>query len=198
MKCISWVAATRQWHNATFLWTLYTLGLRLEEGLNLQIGDIDAQRMTVHIHRGKGAKDRYVPLPQSTLNVLRSYWRQHRNSRLLFPANGRNRKSATTAKTPMGGSSVQGCVETSGEETKFNKSISPHTYRHSIATHLFESGVSLRWLQKFLGHGNIQTTLVYLHLTDDAEEDGRETLNGLAGSQVTDELFARFDGGGNE
>ena len=59
------------------------------------------------------------------------------------------------------------------KKLKFNKSISPHTLRHSIATHLFEGGVSLRWLQKFLGHSNLQTTLVYLHLTDDAEEDGR-------------------------
>ncbi len=79
------IAATKQLHNATFLWTIYTLGLRLEEGLNLQIGDIDSQRMTVHIHRGKGAKDRYLPLPTSTLDVLRNYWKQHRNARLLFP-----------------------------------------------------------------------------------------------------------------
>ena len=130
------IAATRQRHNATFLWTLYTLGLRLEEGLNLQIGDIDAQRMTVHIHRGKGAKDRYVPLPQSTLNVLRSYWKQHRNSRLLFPANGRNRKSAAVATTPMGGSSVQGCMKRVVKKLKFNKSVSPHTLRHSVILRL--------------------------------------------------------------
>ena len=187
------IGATRQLHNATFLWTLYTLGLRLEEGLNLQVGDLDSQRMTVHVHRGKGAKDRYLPLPESTLQVLRSYWKQHRNANLLFPANGRNRKSAATATRPMGGSSVQGCLKRVVKTLGFNKSISPHTLRHSVATHLFESGVSLRWIQKFLGHSNLQTTLIYLHLTDGAEEDGRTKLNSLAQSQAADELFVRFN-----
>ncbi len=73
------IAATKRHHHAAFFWTLYTLGLRLQEGLNLQIGDIDSKRMTVHVHRGKGAKDRYLPLPESTLHVLRNYWKQHRN-----------------------------------------------------------------------------------------------------------------------
>lgn len=186
------IAATKQLHNATFLWTIYTLGLRLEEGLNLQIGDIDSQRMTVHIHRGKGAKDRYLPLPTSTLCVLRNYWKQHRNVKLLFPANGRNRNSAATATNPMSGSSVQGCVKRVAEKLKLNKSVSPHTLRHSVATHLFEKGVSLRWIQKFLGHSNLQTTLVYLHLTDDANEDGRKQLNDIVDTSSAERLFGRF------
>ena len=188
------IAATKQLHNATFLWTIYTLGLRLEEGLNLQIGDIDSQRMTVHIHRGKGAKDRYLPLPTSTLDVLRNYWKQHRNARLLFPANGRNRNSAANSTAPMGASSVQGCVRRVGKKLGIHKSISPHTLRHSVATHLFEAGVSLRWIQKFLGHSNLQTTLVYLHLTDDAGENGRQTLDKIADRNATAKLFERFEG----
>ena len=65
-------------------------------------------------------------------------------------------------------------------ELGITKQVSIHTLRHSIATHLFEAGVSLRWIQKFLGHKNLQTTLVYLHLTDPKEEDGRETHNDIA------------------
>jgi integrase len=106
------IAATRQHHNAAFLSTAYTLGLRLEEALNLQVGDIDHKRMMVHIHRGKGAKDRFLTLPESTLLVLRDYWKTHRNKNLLFPANGRNRKSAHTATRSMSGSAAAtfGCL----------------------------------------------------------------------------------------
>jgi len=188
------IAATKQAHNAALLWTLYSLGLRLEEGLNLQIGDIDSQRMTVHVHRGKGAKDRMLPLPLSTLNVLRSYWKQHRNAKLLFPAYGRNRKLAATATTPMVASTVQGCVKRVAQSIGIHKSVSPHSFRHSVATHLFEASVSLRWIQKFLGHANLQTTLVYLHLTDDAAEDARSKLNTIANCQATEKLFGRFFG----
>lgn len=86
------IGAVEQHRNAAYFWTIYSLALRLEEGLNLQIGDIDSGRMMVHIHRGKGAKDRYLPLPQSTLSVLRGYWGTHRHPTLLFPAMRRNRK----------------------------------------------------------------------------------------------------------
>ena len=184
------IAATQQHHNAAFLWTAYSLGLRLEEGLNLQVGDIDSKRMMIHIHRGKGAKDRFLPLPESTLAVLRNYWKRHRNPKFLFPANGRNRKSASTAGRPMGPSSVQGCMKRVVTKLKLTKAVSPHTLRHSVATHLYEAGVSLRWIQKFLGHSNLQTTLIYLHLTDDAEQDGRQKLNEIA--QAGDLFENRF------
>jgi site-specific recombinase XerD len=152
----------------------------LEEGLNLQVGDIDAQRMMVHVHRGKGAKDRYLPLPKSTLTILREYWATHRNPRLLFPAIGRNKQAASTTSRPMDATTVQGCMTRVVEKLGFRKRISPHTLRHSIATHLFEAGVSLRWIQKFLGHSSLQTTLVYLHLTDDGKDNGRAKLDEIA------------------
>lgn len=186
------IGATRQFHNAALLWTLYTLALRLEEGLNLNVADIDAKRMTIHIHRGKGAKDRLLPLPQSTLNVLRAYWKQHRNAELIFPANGRNRNSAARATTTMGASSVQRCVKRTAAAIAIGKPISPHTLRHSMATHLYEAGASLRWIQKFLGHANLQTTLVYVHLTDDADTDGRKQLDSIADCDTGHNLFDRF------
>lgn len=136
--------------------------------------------------------DRLLPFPGSTLQVLRTYWKQHRNDKLLFPANGRNRKSAANATTPMGASSVQGCVKRAVKHLGINKSVSPHTLRHSIATHLFEAGASLIWIQKFLGHSNLQTTLVYLHLTDDGEENARQVLNTIADPTSAEKLFRRF------
>lgn len=174
------IGAVQQHHHAAFFWTVYTLGLRLEEGLNLHVSDLDAQRMMVHVHRGKGAKDRYLPLPHSTLHVLRNYWATHRNPKLMFPSAGRDRSSAATATKPMSGSTVQGCMGLVVERLGLQKRISPHTLRHSIASHLFEAGVSLCWLRKFLGHSSLQTTLVYLHLTDDGEEVGRSSLEELA------------------
>lgn len=188
------IAAIKQLHYAAFVWTIYTLGLRIEEGLELQVSDIDSERMTVHIHRGKGAKDRILPLPEITLKVLRKYWATHRNDKFLFPANGRNRKSAAVATKTMSGSSVQDCVKRVAQNVGIKKHVTPHTFRHSIATHLLESGVSLRWIQKFFGHSSLQTTLVYLHITDDAKAEGRVKLNGIAESQSTQSLLQRFDG----
>jgi site-specific recombinase XerD len=180
------IAEVKQHHNAAYFWTVYSLGLRLEEGLNLEIGDLDAKRMMVHVHRGKGAKDRYLPLPESTLGILRDYWATHRNPKLLFPAVGQNKQTASSATRPMGAKTVQDCIKMVVDQLEFKKKISIHTLRHSIATHLKEAGVSLRWIQKFLGHSSLQTTLVYLHLTDDGEQYGRQKLDEIA---QPDQLF---------
>ena len=85
---------------AVYFWTVYSLGLSMNEGLHLQIGDIDGHRMMVHIHRGKGAKDRYIPLPISTLMVLRRFWLTHRHPKLLFPADGRNHRGVSHVQIP--------------------------------------------------------------------------------------------------
>ena len=165
-----------------YFWTVYSLGLRLEEGLHLQVGDIDSQRMMVHVHRGKGAKDRYLPLPESTLRVLREYWKMHRHPTFLFPAAGRNHRGAShlkgpsQAKTPMSPSTVQGAIKDVTEELNFGKKVSTHTLRHSYATHLLEAGVSLRAIQQYLGHSSLQTTMIYLHLTETAAVDARRVI----------------------
>jgi site-specific recombinase XerD len=161
---------------AVYLWTVYSMGLRLEEGLNLQVGDVDAARMLVHVHRGKGAKDRYVPIPSSTLLWLREYWLTHRHPRLLFPAEGRDHKQAATAKKPMAQSTVQKPLKEIVDKIGFGKKITVHTLRHSYASHLLEAGVSLKAIQKYLGHSSLQTTLIYLHLTETAEADARQAI----------------------
>jgi site-specific recombinase XerD len=84
-------------HNFVFFSTVYACGLRLQETLNIQIPDIDSKRMMLYVHRGKGAKDRYVPIPQETLHLLRQYWKTHRNPTFLFPALGRGHTGGATA-----------------------------------------------------------------------------------------------------
>jgi site-specific recombinase XerD len=175
-------AATTQ-RMRTFFWTVYSMGLRLNEGLHLQVGDIDAARGLVHIHRGKGAKDRYIPLPTSTLLMLREYWSTHRHKRFLFPADGRNhtlqRKGPSVARTPMSETAAQGAMKKITAEIDFGKKVSIHTLRHSYGTHLLEAGVSLKAIQKYMGHSSLQTTMVYLHLTETGEANARKIIEKL-------------------
>jgi integrase/recombinase XerD len=170
------IDAVRTPHNRTYFWTVYSLGLRLQEGLNLQVGDIDGARMFVHVHHGKGAKDRYVPLPPRTLSLLRQYWATHRHSLWLFPTTGRDHQHAASATGPMERSSVQGAMRRVVQELDFRKAISIHTLRHSYATHLLEAGVNLRLIQQYLGHSSLQTTMVYLHLTSLGQEQARAAI----------------------
>ena len=100
-------AATRVVSYRVFYFTLYSLGLRLGEGLRLQVGDIDAVRQRVHIRDAKGNRDRFVPLPQSTHQLLRRFWLVHRNPVLLFPSRHGGLKGAATAKIPMDPGGVQ-------------------------------------------------------------------------------------------
>jgi integrase/recombinase XerD len=166
-------------HNKTYFWTVYSLGLRLQEGLNLQVPDIDSARMVVHVHRGKGSKDRYVPLPPRTLTMLRKYWATHRNPVWLFPATGRDHDQAISAAEPMARSSVHGAMKRVVRELGFRKRVTIHTLRHSYATHLLEAGVNLRLIQQYLGHSSLQATMVYLHLTSLGQEQARATINSL-------------------
>jgi site-specific recombinase XerD len=175
------IAAVRTPHNRTFFWTVYSLGLRLEEGLHLQVGDIDGERMLVHVRRGKGAKDRYVPLPGRTLKALREYWATHRHPTWLFPATGRDGHRAATADHPMTRSSVQKAMSRVVRELGFTKVVSIHTLRHSYATHLLEAGVNLRLIQQYLGHSSLGTTMVYLHLTTASQEQAVARIETLMG-----------------
>jgi site-specific recombinase XerD len=156
--------------------------LRLQEAQCLEVSDIDSRRLMVHVHRGKGAKDRFVPLPQSTLQTPRTHWVTHRHPRLLFPAVGRGRHQAALADGPMPKSSVQGAFRQAKEEAGLHKrGLSVHTLRHSYATHLLEAGVNLRVIQQYLGHSQLETTMIYLHLTHTGQEDAYARLHDLMG-----------------
>lgn len=168
------------------LTTIYGCGLRLGETLRLEVSDIDSDRMQLRVRSGKGSRDRYVPLPQTLLLLLREYWKTHRHPRLLFPSDREDSDGKISAICP---SSVQRAFKSALADTKVKKEATPHTLRHSYATHLLEEGVSLRAIQAYLGHSSIMTTMVYLHLTRPTESRAVEVING-----ITSELEVSVDG----
>ena len=144
---------------------IYSCGLRLKEGVSLKVNQVDSKRMVIHVKEAKGLNDRYVPLPAPTLNILRAHYRTHCNPLLVFPAPGRGESEESTSTKPLPDSSIQTVFRKSLLETGINKDAHVHTLRHSYATHLLEDGVDIRIIQEYLGHNNIETTMIYTHLT---------------------------------
>jgi site-specific recombinase XerD len=159
--------------------TIYSCGLRLQEGTRLQVRDIDSSRSLLHIRHGKGAKDRYVPLPSRTLELLRQHWSTHRNPMLIFPSPGQDRTDLSKSTLPIPKSTIQKVFKAALIESRINKKASVHTLRHSWATHLLEVGVNLRLIQEYLGHSSPATTSLYTHLTVKAEQLATDAINRL-------------------
>ena len=155
-EVVRFLDAAMPGRDRTLLDVAYSCGLRLQELLGLQVGDIDSARMVVHVRRGKGQKDRLVPLSPRLLEVLRVYWRKGRPKSWLFPG-----PDADKALTDGG---VQRMCRRTGVRAGLSKRITPHTLRHSYATGLLEAGVDLLTIQKLLGHRSFSTTLIYLHV----------------------------------
>ena len=147
------------------LTTIYSCGLRLGEALRLEVRDVDAERRFLHIRAGKGGRDRYVPLPERTLLLLREQWKTHRHPALLFPAKGHNGQGAPTATEPMSRTTLQRAFRLALQASGVRKDAHVHTLRHSYATHLLEQGENLRQIQVNLGHKNPNITALYTHLT---------------------------------
>jgi site-specific recombinase XerD len=165
----------REEHYRVCLSTIYGCGLRLSEGVNLQVKQIDGKRKVLHIRGGKGGKDRYVPLAERILKMLRSHWVSHRNPVWLFPSRGKRE----TSPKAMSSSGVQKAFKASLKQSVINKAATVHTLRHSYATHLLESGVGIRSIQSYLGHSSLATTAIYLHLTRGTEAIARQNINRL-------------------
>jgi len=146
-------------------------GLRLSEGLQMKVQDIDSTRMLLWVGNGKGGKDRCVPLPERLLELLREYWALHRPHRYLFL----NQKS----HEPLAPTTLQKTFKIVLLQSGIHKEASIHTLRHSYATHLLEQGVNLRVIQELLGHQSPQTTARYTHLTDKSFHTLAETVNRL-------------------
>jgi site-specific recombinase XerD len=166
-------------HYRVCLSTIYSCGLRLEEGLSLQVSDIDSARMLIHVHQGKGNRDRYVPLPQRTLELLREYWGTHRHPVWLFPSRGQRGIPLAMATAPLGRCCLGCAFRAALKESGIQKQATIHTLRHSWATHLLEAGVNLRQIQVWLGHTFLSTTAIYTHLTRPAEVQAIEVINRL-------------------
>jgi len=135
---------------------MYSCGLRVSEATHLEIKDIDSDRMLVKVI-GKGDKERHVPLPKPVLHQLRQYWRIEKPQRLFF--------SVADGDKPITSDSVRACCTAAALESGIRKKATPHSLRHSYATHLLESGVDIRVIQALLGHSSARTTAIYTHLT---------------------------------
>jgi integrase/recombinase XerD len=148
-----------------FFLTVYSMGLRLGEGQRLEVGDIDAERHRVHVRVPKGGRDRYVPLPEVTLKMLRKFWCTHRHPRLLFPNPSGGVMAMRRAIKPMDAGGVQSALKAAVSDCGIHRLITVRSLRHAFATHLLELGVDLREIQMILGHRRPETTARYAHLT---------------------------------
>ena len=162
----------------TILMTLYSTGMRRAELCNLKTTDIDSERMMVHIHQGKGGRDRDVPLSQKLLETLRVYWRWMKPKTYLFPGTVNNWRAdvPVTTKVPW-----EACHQ-AAQRAGITKHVSPHTLRHCYATHLLESGTDLRTIQILLGHAKLEHTAIYLHLSQKHLTSGANPLDAISTS----------------
>ena len=149
-------AVTENIKHKAILMIIYSSGLRISEAANLKIPDIDSKRMMVRVQQGKGSKDRYTILSQTTLEQLRQYWRQYRPKEWLFEGSNDTHLSIT---------SIWQIFHDAKKRAGITKPVSPHSLRHSFATHLVEAGTSLHHVQLLLGHRSPTTTTVYLHVS---------------------------------
>ncbi len=160
------------------LTTIYSCGLRISEGAHLQVGDIDSSRMVVRVF-GKGSQQRDVPLPPSTLEVLRACWRLHRSQPWLFPARLHNPHFGQPVPVDNIREAFNRALTLSG----VRKPAHVHTLRHSYATHLLEAGVNVRVIQFLLGHRSLSTTAIYTHLTPQVLQSVAATINQTVGAR---------------
>ena len=146
--------------NRIVLMLCYGSGLRISEAVSLKITDIDSSRMLIRVEQGKGAKDRYTLLSPRVLMILREYWKMHRSRYWLFPGwyPGTHVQPAT----------VRAACKRAALQSGIAKNITPHTLRHSFATHLLENGTDSRIIQVLMGHSSIATTTKYLSVAPEA------------------------------
>lgn len=152
-------AAARRIKSRAILMTLYASGLRVSELVGLKVGDIDSQRMAIRVCQGKGKKDRYVMLSPTLLATLRDYWKAYRPSDWLFP--GKDPQKQLDRQT------VNSICRSAGRRARLARRISPHTLRHTFATHLLEAGTDIRTIQALLGHRSLRTTALYTYVSLD-------------------------------
>src|SRR5581483_341298 len=157
-ELLAFLAAIDNLRDRVLMTVLYSAGLRLGEVCRLRVRDIDSDRMLIHIHQGKGRKDRYVPLSHLALDLLRAWWRATRPADLFFP-------NQHDPSRHLSLSTVQRALKVAARRAGITKTISPRTLRHSFATHLMEQGTSTRIIQVLLGHSQVRTTEIYTHVT---------------------------------
>jgi integrase/recombinase XerD len=157
------------------LMTAYSAGLRISEAVNLQVSDIDSERMVIRVRHSKRNKDRYTVLSPVLLEMLRHYCWAARPKSYLFPSRSLHK--------PMSDSQVQRACKEAQANAGIDKEITPHTFRHSFATHLLEAGTDLRVIQVLLGHSSPQTTALYTRVSTRVIGNTRSPLDVLGCSR---------------
>lgn len=170
---------------------IYSCGLRVSEGANVKVTDLNGKEKSVFVRNAKGGKDRWVPVPDVTLEELREHYRTTRRAgsynppaRMRFPDAGKPRSTewlfpGKVYQRPIHITSIQMAFRAALKASGISKPASVHTLRHSYATHLLEAGVELRVIQGLLGHEDPATTAIYTHLTDSITGQAREIIQGL-------------------
>ncbi len=155
------IEAARNRMHRTILMLLYGTGMRRTEASQLKVSDIDSQRMVIHIHSGKGLRDRDVPLTPKLLEALRDYWRWKKPRVYLFPS----KMGDPSVEQPISDKTVWNLCRAAANRAGIQKKLGPHTLRHCFATHLLEAGTDLRTIQLLMGHERLEDTTIYLHLS---------------------------------
>lgn len=169
---------------------IYHCGLRVGEAVRVEVRDLHESRTEhprLHVRCGKGGGDRFVPMHPRLVAQLRDWWRQHQHPTWLFPGPGpgwreRGRtalEAAAKATSHLSVSAVQNTFGLARAQSGINAAATPHTLRHSYATHLLEEGVSLLQISRYLGHASLDTTVIYTHLTSISEARTRAALETL-------------------
>jgi len=187
------INATGTLFRRTLLMTLYGTGMRRSELARLKVGDIDSQRMIIRVVAGKRSKDRDLPLSPALLETLREYWRWRKPKLYMFPA----RTLRHQLDQPISDKTVWIACSDAARRAGIKKHVTPHTLRHSWATHLLEAGTDLRTIQVLLGHGDLETTAQYLHLSQRHLQSVVNPLDGLALSS-SENISRRFRRKDNE
>ena len=136
---------------------LYSCGLRRSEAINMELKNVDSDRMLIKIRAGKGKKDRYVQLAKPTLLLLRAYYKKSKPLKWIFEG---------PSNKPYSAKSISNVVKTAAQRVGIKKRVFPHILRHSFATHHLEQGTDLRYIQEWLGHGSSKTTERYTHVSN--------------------------------
>lgn len=172
------LGAIKNFKHRIVIMFIYSTGARVSECVNIKLTDIDSKRDQVNIREGKGLKQRLVPLSTLLLTTLRRYYKAYRPQYYLF-------EGAGGKGTHLGVSAVREiCQKARYRTPHIKKHYTPHTFRHSFATHLLEQGTNLLVIQRLMGHSDLSNTLKYLHVQQLAIEQVVNPLDNLEGVDV--------------
>lgn len=189
-EVIRLIQVTKNLKHRVCIALLYSSGLRIGELLNLKLKDLDFKRQMLKVSMGKGRKDRYVPIANSLLPMLHNYITTYTPQQYLIENDSKH--------IPYAATSVRSFLKRSVERAGIQKAVTPHTLRHSYATHLLESGTDIRYIQALLGHSKPETTMVYTHVQSDAVKKINNPLDLIVAQYKNSQKSATFISDNND